>query len=510
MQLSNPELARKKILNVDDTEAKRYVTSRILRNAGFEVLEAATGQECLQRAITERPDLIVLDVQLSDLHGFEVCHRLKSDPRTSPIPLLHLSASLTRPEDRVRGFEQGADAYMSQPVEASEFVATVRSLLRMVEAERQLRDSQGRLDLAQQKVQLGSWEWNVVTDQMTWSNSLASLHGIDNTKSFPSFEQWLELVHADDRANVRNTVRAALAGERDYDVEFRALRPDGKVSWIAARGALFRDDDDKPTRMLGISFDVTNRKRAEEALKESQRLVGAGRMAASVAHEINNPLAAVVNIIYLLGHNKSLDDDATRLVEWAERELSRVSYIVGQTLGFYRQSDRPIPVNLRDAVKDVFQLLKKKIDACSIEVFVSFECEGIVQGHFTEIRQIISNLIINSLEAMPPKGKLFVKVTPSRDWRDHDRPGVRLYVHDNGSGIPAEARSHIFEPFFSTKSDKGTGLGLWVIRSIIEKYRGSIHMHSSVGKCGGTSFSVFLPTTSGLEAVEEDNWEKIA
>jgi two-component system, NtrC family, sensor kinase len=510
MQPSNPGAVRKKILNVDDTEAKRYVTSRTLRNAGFDVIEVSTGQECLQTAITERPDLIVLDVQLPDLHGFEVCQRLKSDPRTSPIPVLHLSASFTRPEDRVRGYEQGADAYMSQPVEASEFVATIRSLLRMVEAERQLRDSQERFDLAQQKVRLGSWEWNILTDQMTWSNSLASLHGIESMKSFPSFEHWLELVHTEDRVTVRNALEAALAGEREYDVEFRALRPDGKISWIAARGALFRDDDDKPTRMLGISFDITNRKRAEEALKESQRLVGAGRMAASVAHEINNPLAAVVNIIYLLGNNKSLDSDAARLVEWAERELSRVSYIVGQTLGFYRQSERPIAVNLRDAVKDVFQLLKKKIDACSINVYVSFECQGIVHGHFTEFRQIISNLIINSLEAMPPHGKLFVKVRPSRDWKHHGRPGVRLYVHDNGSGIPADARSQIFEPFFSTKSDKGTGLGLWVIRSIIEKYRGSIHMHSSVGQRGGTSFSVFLPTTSGLEPIEEECWEKIA
>jgi PAS domain S-box-containing protein len=510
MQLSNPSGVRKKILNVDDTEAKRYVTSRTLHNAGFDVVEAATGQECLQAAVTERPDLIVLDVRLPDLHGFEVCQRLKSDLRTSSIPVLHLSASFTGPEDRMRGYEQGADAYMTQPVEPFEFVATIKSLLRMVESERQLRDSQERFDLAQQKVRLGSWDWNIATDQMTWSNSFASLHGIDNAKSLTSLEQWLELVHAEDRGNVRKAIQAALAGEKEYDVEFRALRPDGRTSWIAARGALFRDDEEKPTRMLGISFDITNRKRAEEALKESQRLVGAGRMAASVAHEINNPLAAVVNIIYLLGNNKSLDDDAACLVEWAERELARVSYIVGQTLGFYRQSERPIAVNLRDAVQDVFHLLKSKIEACSIDVYAWYECQGVVQGHFTEIRQIISNLVINSLEAMPPKGKLFVKIAPSRDWRDHGRPGVRLYVHDNGSGIPAEARSQIFEPFFSTKSDKGTGLGLWVIRSIIEKYHGTIHMHSSTGEHGGTSFAVFLPTTAGLEPIEDECWEKIA
>src|SRR3954468_21500502 len=266
MQLFNPEIVRKKILNVDDTEAKRYVTSRTLRNAGFDVTEAATGQECLEVAVAQRPDLIVLDVLLPDFHGFEVCQRLKSDPRTRSIPVLHLSASFTRPEDRVRGYEQGADAYMSQPIDPYEFVATIRSLLRMVDAERQLRDSQERFDLAQQKVKLGSWEWNIATDQITWSNSLANLHGIENTDGFPSLEQWLQLVHADDRANLKQAMKAALAGERDYDVEFRSVRPDGTIQWIAARGAVFRDEDGIPIRMIGISLDVTSRKLAEDAL----------------------------------------------------------------------------------------------------------------------------------------------------------------------------------------------------------------------------------------------------
>lgn len=506
MPLSSTAVPSKRILNVDDTEAKRYVTSRTLRNAGFEVLEAKSGHECLQVAVAERPDLIVLDVQLPDLHGFEVCHLLKSDPRTRTIPVLHLSASYTRPEDKVLGFDQGADAYMTQPIDPMEFTATIRSLLRMVEAERQLRDTQERFDLAQQKVRLGSWEWNVQKDEVIWSNSLASLHGIEDTSRFHSFEEWLQLVHEEDRARVRNCMQAALSGEKDYDVEYRAASSDGGTQWITARGALFYDDDVKPLRMLGVSLDITNRKRAEEALTETQRLVGAGRMAASVAHEINNPLAAVVNIIYLLRHNKSLDGDAARLVEWAERELSRVSYIVGQTLGFYKYSEHPSVVSVKDGVEDVFRLLRKKLEAASIEPLVRFQCEGKVHGHYTEIRQIISNLVLNALEAMPTKGKILVKVKPSRDWRNPSRCGVRLVVHDTGAGIPVAMRAQIFEPFFSTKRDKGTGLGLWVIRSIVEKYKGSIKMRSRLGDPGGTSFSVFLPTTLGLEPIPDSCW----
>jgi signal transduction histidine kinase len=229
-----------------------------------------------------------------------------------------------------------------------------------------------------------------------------------------------------------------------------------------------------------------------------------------VAHEINNPLAAVVNIIYLLRNNKSLDADAARLVEWADRELSRVAYIVGQTLGFYKQSERPVAVSVREAVLDVFELLKKKLQEGSVEAYTSFECEGIVHGHYTEVRQIISNLVINAMEAMPPKGKLCVRVSPSRNWRHNGEPGVRIYVHDNGPGIPNDTRNQIFEPFFSTKTDKGTGLGFWVIRSIVEKYGGSIRMRSTVGKDAGTSFSVFLPTTGGLELQKDPCWRQVA
>jgi PAS domain S-box-containing protein len=493
----------RKILNVDDSEAKRYVTTRTLRSAGYEVIEASSGQQCLEAALTEQPDLIVLDVLLPDLHGFEVCNRLKTDPRTSSIPVLHLSASFTGPEDKRRGYGHGAEACLSQPVDPPEFVSTIKSLLRMVEAERQLRDAHERFELANQKVRLGTWEWHIKRDVVVWSDSLATLHGVEATDRFRSFEQWLQLVHPDDRENVRSAAKAAVAGLKDYDVEFRNTRPDGTVHWIAARGALFRDDNGKPSRIVGISLDVSPRKTAEEALKETQRLVGAGRMAASVAHEINNPLAAVVNIIYLLRNNPSLDENASQLLEWADRELSRVAYIVSQTLGFYKQSDQSVPVSLQDAVKDVLELFRKKIEMGSIVLNLSFRSAGVVQGHFTEIRQIISNLIINSLEAMPRNGKLSVRVTSSRDWRDLSRYGVRLFVHDNGSGIPVSARSQIFEPFFSTKADKGTGLGLWVIRSLVEKYGGSIHVRSNVGERCGTSFSVFLPTSAEAACRQE-------
>jgi len=159
-----------RILNVDDNEAKRYVTSRILRNAGYQVIESGSGRDCLELAAAEPPDLVVLDVGLPDLNGFTVCERLKSDPRTSSTPVLHLSASYTSLDDKLEGLTHGADAYMTQPMQPREFIATVRSLLRMHEAEGELRIRREQLDLAQKKVRMGTWEW----DLETWTIHLSS------------------------------------------------------------------------------------------------------------------------------------------------------------------------------------------------------------------------------------------------------------------------------------------------------------------------------------------------
>lgn len=498
-EMSEHSSSEYRILNVDDNEAKRYVTSRTLRSAGYEVTEASTGRECLELATTDPPDLIILDVGLPDINGFDVCEQLKSDPRTGSIPVLHLSASYTSLEDKIEGLKHGADAYMTQPMQPREFVATVRSLLRMQNAENELRVRREQLSLAQKKVRMGTWEWDFETDRITLSASLPPLHGRVAKTEQLSFQEWMQSVHPDDRWQIQKRLEAAKAGQSDYDVEFRSIWRDGSIHWIAARGAIFRDLRGQPVRMLGISLDISERKFNEAALRESERLLAAGRMAATVAHEINNPLAAIMNIVFLLRKNESLDENARELVDWADRELARVSYIVRQTLGFYRSGEGSSPVSVRDVTSDVLGLLASRIREISLRVFVSLECAGIVTGHFTEVRQIISNLLINALEAGERDGKVFVRVTPSRSWKEISKRGVRIYIHDNGSGISRDTIAKIFQPFFSTKSEKGTGLGLWVIRSLITKYRGTVSVHSTNFPLRCTSFSVFLPTDSGLE-----------
>ena len=245
---------------------------------------------------------------------------------------------------------------------------------------------------------------------------------------------------------------------------------------------------------VAVSFsDITERKRAEAALRLNEKLAATGRLAASIAHEINNPMSSVTNLLYLLDTHAGLDPKARQYVTMARQELSRISHIVKQMLGFYRESPKPVPVNLCDVVDNVIDLFRHKLTAVGVTVTRDLSCHTEVQAFPGEMRQVFTNLVGNAIEAVGPGGKLHLRVSAGRDWHD-GRPGIRVLVADNGPGIRPEHRPHLFEPFFTTKGEKGTGLGLWVTYSIVRKHNGLIRVRSSVrpGRTG-TAFTVFIP-----------------
>jgi PAS domain S-box-containing protein len=235
--------------------------------------------------------------------------------------------------------------------------------------------------------------------------------------------------------------------------------------------------------------DVTDKKAAEAALLQSEKLASVGRMAASVAHEINNPLALITNCVYLVRHSPGLSDDMKEYLEVAERELRRVALITKRTLGFYREDTHPSVVDLPALVDEVAELYTLKLVRMDIRLKVEHKGRQYrtmaVPG---EIRQVISNLLTNAIDASPAHSSVTIRVMGLT----LNGCGVtRLSVADRGLGIPPEDRKHIFEPFFTTKKAVGTGLGLWVSRTIVQKHNGKIRLRSSEGR--GTVFSVFLP-----------------
>src|SRR6267154_535889 len=363
---------------------------------------------------------------------------------------------------------------------------------------RQTRDALGtterRLQFAQVSARLGSWEWNVKTNELWWADGIWLLHGRPIGSVEPTVENSMAFVDPADRDAVRHTLQQALAGEGEYETEYRTTFPDGSLHWIRARGRAIFDKAGRPERMLGVGIDITSNKLAEDALRKSEKLAAAGRLAATIAHEINNPLEAVTNLLYLLRLNDQWDDQARSYVSQAEHELARIAHVARQTLGFYRDTTSLRLMDLAKIVEEALFLYLPRIQAKGIHLSREYD-EGVqVTGLAGEIRQVISNLVANAIDALPDQGDLRIRVHHSKELNNSNRPGGRIVIADTGSGISPEHRTKLFEPFYTTKQDVGTGLGLWVSREIVQKHGGSISLHSCVAPGrSGTVFSIFLP-----------------
>jgi len=273
---------------------------------------------------------------------------------------------------------------------------------------------------------------------------------------------------------------------------------DGHMVPIEDSAAPIYDDQRKLRGVVMVFRDVTAEKQAQDVMRKAEKLAAAGRLAATVAHEINNPLEAVCNLVYIARNTPGLPQEAVGYLNVAEQELDRVSHITRQTLGFYRDSSEPGPVQLRGVIESVMKLYENKVRSKSIAVELELaECPP-VHGMHGELKQLVANLVSNAADAVAPGGKIQVSIAPASQ---EPEKGVEIKVADDGPGVPAENRARIFEPFFTTKEDVGTGLGLWVCKEIAERHRGNVQLSlSKDGGLGGAVFTVFLPYAAQLEA----------
>lgn len=251
-------------------------------------------------------------------------------------------------------------------------------------------------------------------------------------------------------------------------------------------------------RWVGIiALDASDRKRSEEALRRSEKLAVTGRLAASIAHEINNPLEAITNLLFLLRSFNDLPDTARQYVTMADNEVRRISEITQQTLRFYRQPTQPARVAADELFDSVLNLYQSRIHTADLHVERDYEAGLTLFCFAGEIRQVFANLIGNAIDASGAGGRMVLRTRRSHDWRNPAQSGVRFTVADTGSGMEPEVREHIFEAFFTTKEATGTGLGLWVSQEIVLKHHGIMRVRSRVAAPGedhsGTVFEVFLP-----------------
>ena len=282
------------------------------------------------------------------------------------------------------------------------------------------------------------------------------------------------------------------AGERIEHFQTVRVAKDGRRLDVSLTVSPVKDSRGVVIGAAKIARDITDQKKLEAAFHTNERLASVGRLAATIAHEINNPLEAVTNFIYLANQEPDLPENVGRYLSQADRELRRVTHLAQQTLGFYRDNFQPEPLAISEVIADVLAIYERKMASRGVKVETRVEPGLTIVASEGMLKQVLSNLIANAIDACDGDGKIVIRARPSRHFRD-GRQGTRIIIADNGVGIAIEDQPRIFAPFFTTKRAVGTGLGLWISKELLEKRGGRLWFRSTQRRPSGTVMNIFVP-----------------
>jgi PAS domain S-box-containing protein len=353
-----------------------------------------------------------------------------------------------------------------------------------------LRESEDELQWAIKLNPQVTWTTDGEGRAVNFSDRWLALTGLTREEALG--DGWLPTQHEEDLPELLAKWKHSIASGEPFQMEQRVRTADGSFRWMRSSSYPRRDQRGKIVKWYGTTEDIDDRKQAEEALIQSEKLAAVGRLASSIAHEINNPLESVTNLIYL-AHEQVVEPGAKQLLEMADQEIRRVSAIANQTLRFHKQPSNAQGVKSAELFAAVLGLYEGKLKNSAVEVERRLRAEQPVVCFEGDIRQVLSNLVANAIDAMRGGGRLLVRSRVGTDWRS-GRRGVVLTVADTGCGIAPQVLRRVFDPFFTTKGLAGTGLGLWVSHEIVARHHGAIHVRSSerAGR-SGTVFALFLP-----------------
>jgi signal transduction histidine kinase len=359
------------------------------------------------------------------------------------------------------------------------------------------RETADQLRQALDAAHLGTWSWNRDTDRIELDDRSRQMFGVKPGIQVTRSALRRKIVSADESQSAFDRLTEALEFETNYAAEYRIDCGSGQAAWISASGmptlATNPDGVCQVIGMVGTLQDITARKSQESILRESEKLAATGRMAATIAHEINNPLEAITNLIYLARTDEGVPEHVQHLLDTADGELARVSQIAQQTLGFYRDTSKPGEIDLNKLITATVDLFTRKMRSKNITCTIDLDPGLRVNGLQGELRQVFSNLIVNAIDASGPNSRVHLR---GHRFRQNGIQYISVLVADNGTGIPLSVRPKLFTPFVTTKESKGTGLGLWVTRGIIEKQGGRISFRTRTPSPSGTVFRISLPACS--------------
>lgn len=497
--MSSAELKSRelKVLLVEDNVDDAFLLERHLRRHGFgpqvtrvetapEMLAALTGSDSL--------DVVLADYNLPNFSGPAALQLLKKSGLD--IPFIMMSGAISE-ETAVDSMRAGAHDYVSK-----------QNLTRLVPAlERELKEASGRRNklVAEEALRASEARFHRLVEAMPLGLLISEVSG-RIIYANQAVERLLGCTDEDIAAGVLTletlcpslTVAHAVLDNAAASAEpFEAVctTRTGELITVLVGIALLNPEASPEQRQVAAFIaDLSLQKKSEELLRRTEKLAVAGRLAASIAHEINNPLEAITNCLYLAALT-DLSESSRSYIEMAQNELNRVAQITVQTLRFYRGNTSIAAIDVHELIETVFALLETRLQGLQIEVMRQFRVSSPVVAQGGEIRQVLANLLGNAMDALPDGGSIILRTAATRNWRS-GKSGIAITVADNGTGMDRETLSRIFEPFFSTKGITGTGLGLWISHEIVAKHHGTLRVRSraaTAGIQGGTVFRLFLP-----------------
>ena len=512
------------ILVIDDRQNNLIAISALLKNLlpEISVITSQSGADGISKAIENQPDVILLDIKMPVMDGFEACSILKNDIRTKHIPVIILTAIRTNLESRIKALENGADVFLTKPIEETELVAQIKAMLRIKKSEDLLRDEKALLeDEVKERVkQIQESEekyrslFNDAEDMIHIVNredriidvNPMELETLGFTKEEFIGKHYIDLIHPDfkERVNtnfiklthgelIKNEISIMVAKNGELiDVEINCV-PKMKDGEMTVARTIIRDIRDR-IRMKN------EKEQLEEQLYEAKRLEAIGTLAGGIAHDFNNILHSIMGYTEL-ELMKAKDDDKSRNLKKIYNASLRARDLIKQILAFSQQAKQEMkPIKLESLIIEAVEFLKASFTS-SIKVGYDIQSNANIWGDPVQIYQVILNLCTNSIHAMKKKGGLLnisldeIIITPDLLKK---YPGlkkekyIRLIVNDTGCGIPPDILGKIFDPFFTTKNkSEGTGLGLSMVHGIIKSHNGGIFARSEINE--GSTFEIFLP-----------------
>lgn len=540
------------ILLIEDNLAEARLLQEVLKGtvlSRFNLIHVKRLGEAIAHLQTDNFDVILLDLTLPDSYGLASLDSIIQHAPSLPIVVL---TNTNDDELAVEAVRHGAQDYLvKRQMNQEILVRSLRYAIERKQAAEALREAneilelrvqertaeletanellrreiewcqriQERLELAQKAGKIGTFEWNIQSNAITWTAELEALYGLAPGSLNGRYDDWIQTLHPDDRSTTEQELWQAVKLGQGLDTEFRIICPTGEIRWIAVKSSLFHDAVGKPMRMIGIHMDITEKKQLEAQFLRAQRLESLGTLASGIAHDLNNILSPILIGAQLLPLRfPDLNQQTRQILKTLETSAQRGAGLVKQILSFARGVEgKRVCLQMNHLLLEIEKIIQQTLPK-SINIHKDISSDlWMTSGDATQMHQVFMNLCVNARDAMPHGGtlqitaeNLFIDEQYARMHLDANvGPYVLVTVTDTGTGIPPDILHRIFDPFFTTKEvGKGTGLGLSAVLGIVKSHGGFVDVQSEVNQ--GSTFKVYLPANQSTVVPTDDNVELLS